>query len=535
MKGIVQENENEIHDDLETNSQHTAEIMAVNGVVEESEDEEYETDQSEERDEVPGKMYLYNTIPTETWRDVNVNPELNEDQKKKLWNLIEEFKEIFSDVPTQTHLMEHKIELTSDEPIQTKPYKLPMHLLKPVQKEVQELLDHGWIEKAENSKYASGIVVVAKKQTKDIRLCVNYKRINAVTVLDPYPMADIDDILARIGSSTWFSTVDMTKGYYAVPLEESCRDYTTFVTPWDAYRFTVLAFGLKNSGAVYAKLLRKILDGSTNIENFVDDVISHNDTYEEHLKTLRDLFSRVRNARIKIKPSKTEFGYKKVKFLGHIIDGKVIRPTTEHIDKIIRAEPPKTKKGIKSLCGAIGFVRKYIPNCAKILKPMTELLVKNKPDRIEWGIKQCQAFEMIKTILTSEPVLVRYDMNKPHEIMSDSSDDSIGGVLLQDENGELHPVMYVSRKLLPRETRYPISQKEALAIVYCIDKFYKFVYGSHFVLKTDCEALSILNGKLSSNARIARWQLYLQSFNFTVKVVKGVDNGLADYCTRMHY
>jgi hypothetical protein len=158
------------------------------------------------------------------------------------------------------------------------------------------------------------------------------------------------------------------------------------------------------------------------------------------------------------------------------------------------------------------------------------------PEIIQWGDAQQKAFERVKEVLTSKPVLVRYEVDKDHVVMTDACDMAIGGVLMQKgDDGDFRPVMYVSRKLLERESRYPISQKEALAIVYCIGKFYKYVYGAHFTLQTDCEALSILNGSLSANARIARWQLYLQSFDFTVQVIKGVDNGLADYCSRMHY
>ncbi len=446
-----------------TQEERVEEVMVVNGVVEDSEDE---MDEEERWQGGTGKMELYNIVQSETWRDVNINPDLNSDQKKVLWNLMEEYGDIFSDVPTQTHLIEHKIELTTDEPVQTKPYKLPLHLVGAVEKEINDLLKHGWIEKAENSKYASGIVVVAKKDTADIRLCVNYKKLNSITVLDPYPMADIDDILAKIGPSTWFSTVDMTKGYYAVPLEKSCRDYTTFVTPREAYRFKVLPFGLKNSGAVYAKLIRKMLEGSQNMDNFVDDIITHNESFADQVETLRDLFSRVRGARIKIKPSKTRIGYREVQFLGHVVSGKTIRPTEEHVKKIVDARAPQTKKGVKSLCGAINFVRKFLPKGAAVLKPLTDTLAKNMPDRIKWGEEQQKAFERVKEILTSEPVLTRYEVAKPHVIMTDASDEAIGGTLLQEEEGVLHPVMYVSRKLLPREGRYHISQKEALAVVY---------------------------------------------------------------------
>jgi len=196
-------------------------IVAAMGVVVDSESER---DGYQERTE-DSSARCYSIVQKETWKDVDVNPDLSKAQSRRVWKLIEEYKEIFSDVPTTTHLLEHDIKLTSEEPVYRKPYKLPYNLVEPVEKEIKELEQQGWIEPSDAA-YASPIVVLKKKNSDDIRLCVNYKKLNDVTVNDPMPMPEIDDILSKIGQSDMFSTVDMSRGYYAIAMtdrEKDCR------------------------------------------------------------------------------------------------------------------------------------------------------------------------------------------------------------------------------------------------------------------------------------------------------------------------
>jgi len=163
-----------------------------------------------------------------------------------------------------------------------------------------------------------------------------------------------------------------------------------------------MSFGLKTAGASYTRLLRKVLKNANNLENFIDDVIAHSDGFEHQMKTLRDLFERVRCANLKIKPSKTRFCYSEVEFLGHIISRGSIKPMQTNVEKIVNAPTPKTKKGIRSLLGAVGFLRKFIPDCAGILKPLTELTGKNKPKKIVWQAEHQEAFDKVKQIITSK-------------------------------------------------------------------------------------------------------------------------------------
>ena len=214
------------------------EAAAVMGVVEDSEDEQDVSDA--EMDEIrvseSGKLHLYNVQPKETWRDVQINTELSEDNQAKILKGVEEYADIFSDVPTATHLIKHEIKLTTEEPVRSKPYKIPLALAEAVEKELKSLEEHGleehWIERS-NAAYASPIVIVKKKGTDDIRICVNFKKLNDITVEDPMPLVEIEDVIAKISDAKILSVLDMCKGYYAIPLEESSKDYTTFVTPTD--------------------------------------------------------------------------------------------------------------------------------------------------------------------------------------------------------------------------------------------------------------------------------------------------------------
>lgn len=523
------------HDDKEDGED--MDIGAVIGVVEDSDDEQEVTEGEMERASAgeTEKLQLYNVQPRETWRDVQINPELSEGDQRKIRSVVEEYADIFSDVPTTTHLLSHEIKLTTEEPVRSKPYKIPLALADAVQKEIQSLEQHGWIERS-NAPYASPIVIVKKKGTTDIRLCVNYKKLNDITVEDPMPLVEMEDVLSKISDARILSVLDLSKGYYAIPLDEKSKDYTTFVTPTDTYRFTVNPFGLRNAGAVFCRLMRLILRGATNVGNYVDDVIAHNKNVDCHVVTLQNLFQRLRDANVKAKPSKARLGFFKVDFLGHTIGSGEIKPTETNICKILNATAPTTKKGVRALCGAMNFVRKFIPNCAELIKPITELTKKNSSEIVKWGEEQEQAFEQIKKILTSDPVLKLYDISKEHVLQTDASETAVAGTLLQREaDGTLHPAFYVSKKLLPREIRYTVTEREALAVVWSLTKLYRYLYGRHFEILSDHEALVLLNSpKLSSSPRVARWQLFLQSFDFTLRFVEGTQNGLADYLSRMN-
>ena len=284
-------------------------------------------------------MVHYNIKQKESYLNVKYADNISQTKLKEIKSLVYEFKDIFSDVPTITNLDEHKIDLTCDRPIRCKPYPVPLHLEDALNKELDSMLNTGLIEPSE-AYYASPLVLV-KKPDGGIRVCVNYKNLNAHTLVSPYPFLSPDDIMDRLGGSKFYSKFDLCKGYYQIPLEEKSREYSTFVCKRGLYRFTVMSMGLVSAGATFTRMMRKLLDGSVNLDNYLDDVLCHTKSWEDHMVSLRDFFSRIRAANLRLKPSKCELGGNSVSFLGHKVTEDHRSP--DNLDKIMEAGRPQTK------------------------------------------------------------------------------------------------------------------------------------------------------------------------------------------------
>jgi hypothetical protein len=529
---IQEEHDENIENDDENEIDEVGVSAAVMGLIETSDDEcEVEMSCKDET----SKLESYHKDQTETWKDVKINPELSAENKQKLRELLEEYQDIFSDVPTKTHLITHEIKLNTDEPVYCKPYKVPINMVGKVNEELKLMLSQGIIERS-TAAYASPMVIIKKKQSDSLRLCIDFTRLNRITVVDPMPQPDVEDVLAKLGNSQLFSTFDACKGFYAIPMDERSKDYTSFVTGDNMYKFNVMPFGLVNAPRTYSRMVKMMLQGAENMDNFVDDIITFTTRdFNLHLNTLRELFNRARQANVKLRPSKAKVGYTQIEFLGSLISEGQIKPNPESIEKILNAPVPRTKKGVRSLVGCINWLRKYLPKAAKLLKPLTDLTSKKASEIVKWGPEQEASMFEIRRVLTSVPVLSIYDSNKQHVIQTDASNEYIGGTLLQlEDDGLLHPILYASRKCVEREMRYDIQNKEMLAIVWMCRRCFKYLYGSFFTVQTDCQALTMLNGKLSNNARVVRWQLEMQMYNYRVQIIPGHENGMSDWLSRMH-
>ena len=483
------------------------------------------------RENKDGALPLYNLHQKENYRDVQINPALTQKQQQQLRNLLEEFWDIFSDVPTVTNLIEHKIQLTSTEPVRSKMYPAPYKLQEVIDKEVKEMSAMNIIERSEAA-YSSPIVMV-KKPDGSNRVCINFKALNAITVFDPEPMISADDILPKLTGSKFYSKFDFCKGYWAIPMAGDSMDYTSFATSMGLQKFKVMPFGLVNAGSTYNRMMRKLLEGATNIDSYIDDVLAHTSEWLKHIEVLRDFFSRVKKANLTLKPSKCELGYDKVEFLGYTITGDSVGPKASKITQIIDAERPATKKQVRSFLGMVNFYRRFIPTCATLTSPLSDLTKKNCSNLVQWGDRQEEAFEKLKQLLYQAPILKLPDINLPYIIQTDASNTGIGAVLLQEHNGIKHPICYISRKLLQREKNYSVSERECLAVIWAIHKLQRYISQTEFTLETDHRPLECLNKGTVTNSRIIRWKLILQSYTFHVKYIKGCDNVIADYLSRM--
>jgi hypothetical protein len=469
--------------------------------------------------------------PKETVHDVHINPELTSERKAELEKLVEEYSDVFTDVPGSTNLIEHDIKLTSTTPVRSRPYPLPHAMRESFKSEIEEMHRLGIIEPTE-SPYASPVVIV-KKSDGSNRICIDYRKLNSLTVFNSEPIGNQDEIFARLAQAKFLSKIDMAKGYWQIKVKDECVPYTAFVCSEGLFAFKRMPFGLVNSGATFCKMMRKLLKGLKHVENFVDDIIDHTKGWEDHIQSLRELFERLRTAHLTARPSKCYFGYSNVTFLGHVVGQGQIKPNPEKVETIKNCKRPRTKKQVRSFLGLVGYYRKFIPHFSTTASVLTDMTKKGRPNEVVWTDAAENSFRTLVKHITQEPILCLPDVDKQFIMRTDASDVGLGAVLMQEVSGIKFPVAYASRKLLPREQRYSVIEKECLGIVWGIQKFHQYLYGTEFILETDHAPLVYLNRSKLANPRVMRWALSLQPFRFRLVAIKGSENVGADFLSRL--
>jgi hypothetical protein len=468
---------------------------------------------------------------TQTVLDVKVSSDLSTEQGSEVMQLLSKYPDVLSDMPGRTSLGEHEIKLTTNDPVRLKPYPISHALKDTVRTELQSMKQLGVIE-ASTSAYSSPIVMV-KKSDGSIRFCIDFRALNRITVFDAEPLPDPEEIFATLASDKYFSKVDLTKGYWQIPLKLESRPATAFSTPDGLYQFCTMPFGLVNAPASFSRMMRSVLRGLKNTHNFVDDILVHTADWGEHLAALDELLGRLRDANLTAKPSKCEVGFRSLEFLGHMVGEGQMKPKVDKVEMVREAKRPETKKQLRSFLGLVGYYRRFIPNFAAIAVPLTDLTKKREPDRVTWGESQEHSFKTLKALMTSSPILQLPECTKPFVLRTDASNAGLGAVLLQHQGDDVFPVAYASRKLLPREQAYATIEKECLAMIWGIKKFDQYLYGREFTLQTDHQSLIYINRTKMNNARVMRWALALQSYRFRIESIKGTDNVGADYLSRV--
>ncbi len=254
----------------------------------------------------------------------------------------------------------------------------------------------------------------------------------------------------------------MSKGYWQIPVAESEIHKTAFGIPDGSYEFLKMPFGMVNSTATLVRAMRKLLAGLDNVDSYIDDIVIHTRTWEEHVQALRELFSRMLKWRITARPSKCVFGGETIDFIGHQIGRSELGLHEENVKKVRDAPRPRTKKEVKSFLGLKGYYRNFIPNYTAIASPLPDLTKKGLPNVAERTDAHEKAYETLKNMTVTEPVLRLPDISKPFVLRTDASNTGVGAVLLQDHEGQLFPVSYASKKLLQREVAYSTIEKECL-------------------------------------------------------------------------
>ena len=458
--------------------------------------------------------------------------QLSQAQLKQAQELVGKHLKVFSSVPGETNMAEMGIPTISEEPVNQKPYPLPHSVRPSLKKELDGLLEQGIIKESE-SPYCAPVVLVGKKDG-GVRMCVDYRKLNAETVADKYPMPRIEELVDKVGGAKYITVIDLTKGFYQIPMTDAAQRKSAFQTPYGHFEFTRVPFGLKNSPACFQRMMDKVLKGAEEFARaFMDDIIVGSDTWEDHMIHLEEVFYRLELSRLTAKASKCSIGVPKAEYLGKLIGQGEVSPTSSKVAAIYATPAPKTKKGVRAFLGLVNYYRDFIQNMAAIAAPLTDLLKKGQPNQVHWSEECERSFLKLKEVLCAAPVLRMADHTKPFLVQTDASDHGIGAVLSQeDAEGRDQPIAYRSRKLTETQQRWSTIEKECYAIVFAVEQFRYYLYGRPFTVQTDHKPLSWLSQVRDRNRKLMRWSLVLQEYDIKYVHKKGTENANADALSR---
>ncbi|KAI8436675.1 hypothetical protein MSG28_010163 [Choristoneura fumiferana] len=425
---------------------------------------------------------------------------------------------------------EHAIETGDHKPISVPPYRLSPVKTEILKKEIGNMLAENIIEPC-SSPWAAPVVMVPKKDGS-IRVCVDYRQLNAVTTADAYPMPRIDDLLHGAKPTPFMSTIDLRAGYWQISVKEDHRDKTAFVTPFGIYRFRRMPFGLRNAPATFQRMMDRFRITLSHIKLliYLDDLIVMSATFEDHLRDLQDVFTKLREFNLTANREKCNFCCTRIKYLGHYITPDGLQLDPGKVSAILATPPPRNLKHLLTFVQMCSWYRRFIPGFAKVAEPLTRLTKKNATWK--WEEEQTTAFAKLRELLTTSPILAQADHTKPYIIKTDASSYALGAVLVQGEGDKEHPVEYASRLLTKAERNYSTTEREALAVVWAVEKFRGYVEGGKITIMTDHQALRWLMSLKSPSGRLARWALLLQPYDITVKYIAGRTNVVADSLSR---
>ena len=458
----------------------------------------------------------------------------HEEEREQLRNILNKYQDVFSTSSTdvgRTTLVQHSIPIKADTaPIKQRPRRLGPEKEKEVNDQVAQLERDGLIEPS-HSAWSSPVVMVRKKDGS-WRFCVDYRRLNDVTVKDAYPLPRIDDSLDSLSGSQYFSTLDLLSGYWLVSLDEEAKAKSAFVTRNGLWQWRVLPFGLTSAPSTFERLMEKVLRGLhwKTLLIYLDDVVVFSGTVHEHLTRLQEVFERLRQAGLKLKPSKCELFKRQVKYLGHIVSGNGVSTDPEKVEAIQNWPVPRTVTEVRAFLGMTGYYRRFIAGYADIARPLHKLTGK-KVD-FTWDTDTHASFEKLKQRLVEAPILGYPEPDLPYIVDTDASNEASGGVISQIQNGRERPIAYFSKTFSTEERNYCVTRRELLAVVRAVKQFRPYLYGRTFRLRTDHESLTWMVKLKDPRGQVARWIEELQEFDYKLEHRRGTSHGNADGLSR---
>ena len=464
------------------------------------------------------------------------SPALTFSENSQLNGLLEAYGDIFASSSLDlghTSIIQHEIDTGNSKPIKQAPYRVSQNQRDEIESHISKMLEQNIIS-VSSSPWSSPVVLV-KKKDGTTRFCIDYRKLNAVTRKDSFPLPRIDDALDSLAGSNYFTTLDLQSGYHQVAMHPSSKEKTAFISHAGLYEFNVMSFGLTNAPPNFQRLMSRLLHG---LEwkiclIYIDDIIVFSKTFEEHLSRLSLVFDRLREASLKLKPKKCFFARSSVNFLGFLVSSSGVSPDPEKLESVRSFPTPTSVKGVQSFLGLCNYYRRFVEGFAKIASPLNHLTRKNVV--FEWSSDCEAAFQILKSRLCSPPILAYPDFSQPFHLYTDASQSALGYILGQVVDGKEHVIAYGGRELSLQETRYSTTEREALAVIDGIKRYQPYLFGRKFFVHTDHGSLSWLMKVKDPTGRLARWALQLQQYDFDVLHRPGSSNGNADALSRRPY
>ena len=465
----------------------------------------------------------------------NNTPNLPQKQDKALTSIVNKYSNVFNGLGKLKH---QQITLNIDETVQPTAEaqrRIPYHIREKVKHAIHQLVADDIIEKVPHTQatpWISAIVAVPKKDGT-VRICVDMRKANCAIQRVRYLIPTVADISQALNGCKFFSKLDLSQAYHQLELDERSRYITTFSTHFGLYRYKRLNYGTNAAAELFQHTLQTVLHGLDGVRNLADDIIIFAKTREDHDQALSACLQRLADHGLTLNASKCKLLTDSLSFFGQVFTAEGTTPDPARVLDLQNALVPTNVHEVRSFLGMANYSSRYIPNYATITEPLRVLTKKNA--RFTWTSSHQTAFDHLKKALTRAPVMSYFDTTKETFITVDASPVGISAILSQQGSDADTPqvVAYASRALTSVEQRYSQTEKEALGIVWGIEHFHLYIYGSHFTLITDHKPLEVIYGNVNSkpSARIERWVLRLQPYSFSVVYKPGKDNP-ADFLSR---
>ena len=386
-----------------------------------------------------------------------------------------------------------------------------------------------------------------EKKDRSLRFCIDFRRLNSLTVKDSHPLPRICKTLESLVGVAHYTTIDMNSGFWQVPMDDESKQYTAFTLgSMGLYKCESMPFGLCNAPPTFQRLMLNCL-GELNLTYcliYLDDVIIFSKTEEQHLERMRVVFDRFPEHGLKLKPSKCKVFKTEINYLAHHVSKRGVLPSKKNLEAITRCTPPDTYTKVKSFVGLIGHYRHFIKEFANIAAPLYDLTSGENKDKksehLDLPLEAREAFDRLKAACLQAPILAFPDFGKPFLLETDASSKGLGAVLLQKQSdGRYHPIAYTSCIMTETEQRYHSNKQEFLALKWAVtEQFHEYLspYGKNrneFVVRTDNNPLTYIFSSANLDAAGQRWVAQLASYNFALEYQKGKDNTVADFLSHL--